>query len=56
MKKQGILAEVIEEIVNIMNNYGLARRIAKVSAIKRTGLNELYDLLHEIYCTCEDLT
>ena len=55
-KEKGVLPEVAGEIFKVMNEYGLARRIAKVSALTGEGTNELYDLLHEVYCTCGDLT
>jgi len=55
-KEKGVLPEVAGEIFKVMNKYGLARRIAKVSALTGEGMNELYDLLHEVYCTCGDLT
>jgi len=55
-KEKGILAEVAEELAKVMDKYGLARRIAKISAKEGLGMDELYDLLHEIYCTCGDLT
>ncbi len=56
MKEKGVSSEISEKILDILNEYNLASRIVKVSAIKETGLEELYDIMHEVYCTCGDLT
>lgn len=56
VKEKGVLSEVSEKILGILNEYGLASRIVKISAIKEIGLEELYDIMHEVYCTCGDLT
>jgi len=55
-KEKGLSSEISEKILDIINKYGLASRIVKVSALKGAGLEELYDIIHEVYCTCGDLT
>lgn len=43
----------ISEVVEILRG---ASRVVKVSAKKNIGFDHLYDLIHEIFCTCGDLT
>lgn len=52
----GILSEMAEEFHYIIEKYKQATRLVKVSATAQIGMEELYDILHEIYCSCGDLT
>jgi len=54
--EQGVVADLALSLAETMDRYSQATRIAKVSAIHGTGFEELYDILHEVYCTCGDLT
>jgi len=54
--EQGVIAELAAELVELMNAYSVAARIPLVSAKERWGFQELYDLLHEVWCACGDLT
>ena len=52
----GVLADMAVKLLEVISGFGLASRVVKVSAVTGEGLQELYDLLHEVYCTCGDLT
>lgn len=54
--EQGVISELAARLVELMNAYSVAARIPLVSAKERWGFQELYDLLHEVWCTCGDLT
>lgn len=54
--EEGILSEMAEEFYHIIERYRQAARLVRVSAMMRMGMEELYDILHEIYCSCGDLT
>lgn len=55
-ENKGLAAEISEKILNLLADYKLATRTPLVSATTGKGLEELYDMLHEIFCTCGDLT
>ena len=56
LRSEGVYAEVAEKILAVLDEYKLATRIPRISALNGSGLEELYDMLHEIYCSCGDLT
>lgn len=53
---EGIIGEISERILELLDDYKLATRIPLLSATTGVGLEELYDMLHEIFCACGDLT
>ncbi|MGC9122065.1 MAG: ATP/GTP-binding protein, partial [Thermogladius sp.] len=53
---KGLSSEISERILELLDEYRLAIRIPLISSITGQGLEELYDLLHEIFCACGDLT
>lgn len=55
-ESEGVVGEISERILDILNDYRLATRVPLVSATTGKGLEELYDMLHEIFCACGDLT
>lgn len=54
--EKGLLADLASDIFSVLSKYRQATRIISVSAKTHAGFNELYDMIHEIYCTCGDLT
>lgn len=52
----GVLGDLSEWILNTLDSFKLAMRIPMVSALREEGLEQLYDILHEIFCACGDLT
>ncbi len=53
---EGVYAEVAEKLLDVLDEYKLATRIPKVCAVSGEGVEEVYDMLHEIYCSCGDMT
>lgn len=52
----GVIGDLSEQILDVLDNFKLAMRVPMVSALKGEGLEQLYDILHEIFCACGDLT
>lgn len=52
----GVIKDLSLEISGIIEILRGSLRIVKVSANKNTGFDQLYDLIHETFCTCGDLT
>ncbi len=55
-KVGGIAGDMIMDLVDIIEKYSPSERAIPVSAKTKQGLKELYDLVHEVYCSCGDLT
>ncbi len=53
---KGILQEVIPRMIDVMMEYMPPVRIVEVSAKTMEGIEELYQLIYETYCSCGDLT
>ncbi|MEM1523107.1 MAG: ATP/GTP-binding protein [Thermofilaceae archaeon] len=52
----GVVSELSSRLVEVLNEFRLAARVPIVSATTGEGFRELYDLLHEIWCACGDVT
>ncbi len=55
-KGKGALAEVCASILDVVGDYVVPSRIVSVSSKTGQGLEDLYKLIHETFCTCGDLT
>ncbi|ABU81978.1 ATP/GTP-binding protein [Ignicoccus hospitalis] len=55
-KVGGIAGDMIMDLIKIVEMYAPPERAILVSAKTKEGLRELYDLVHEVYCSCGDLT
>lgn len=55
-REPGVISELTGKLVQVLNEFSLAARIPVVSSVTGEGFRELYDLLHEIWCACGDLT
>jgi len=55
-EEEGVYSEVAERMLSVLEEFKLATRIPCVSAKTGEGIEELYDMLHEIYCSCGDMT
>ncbi len=53
---EGLYADMMQEIETVLNKYIRMPRILLISAKSRSGLEELYDALHEVYCVCGDIS
>jgi len=54
--ERGLLAEVIGDVISIIEKASQSIRLVKLSALKSEGLEELHSILYEVFCTCGDLT
>jgi len=54
--QQGTFTDLALSCASIIRKLSQAARVVKVSAKEGTGMDSLYDLLHEVWCTCGDLT
>jgi GTPase SAR1 family protein len=52
----GVLGDLSERILSTLEDFRVATRVPVVSAVTGEGLEQLYDILHEIFCACGDLT
>ena len=55
-KEKGLEADLALNMAKVLKEFRQASRIVRVSAKNMEGMEELYDILHEVYCTCGDLT
>ncbi|MEM3401760.1 MAG: ATP/GTP-binding protein [Candidatus Hadarchaeales archaeon] len=55
-ERLGMAAEVILSLAGILSNFLPPTRIARVSAKTGEGMSSLYDIVHEVFCACGDLT
>jgi hypothetical protein len=51
-----ILTDMLVEVLNIVKKYLRPERLLAVSALNGYGIEDLYKAVHEIFCTCGDLT
>ncbi len=52
----GLLSELASELAKILEMYAIPTRMIAVSAVTREGFQSLYSVIHEVFCTCGDLT
>ncbi|MEM0066415.1 MAG: ATP/GTP-binding protein [Sulfolobales archaeon] len=52
----GVLSEMLFETMNLVRKYLRAGRLIAVSSVRGDGIDELYKILHEVFCACGDLT
>ncbi|MFN4133916.1 MAG: ATP/GTP-binding protein [Candidatus Hadarchaeales archaeon] len=55
-EKFGVAADVVLSLADVLHNFLPPARVVKVSAKTGEGLSPLYDVIHEVFCTCGDLT
>uniref|UniRef100_A0A7C2VLH2 GTPase n=1 Tax=Ignisphaera aggregans TaxID=334771 RepID=A0A7C2VLH2_9CREN len=56
LRDQGLYGELLEKIIDIITMYSKSARVPKLSAKNLIGIEELHRVIHEITCTCGDLT
>lgn len=56
LDEPGVFSDLASHLASLLDRFSFARRIPAVSAIKGEGLEAIYDLVHEIWCACGDLT
>jgi len=55
-ESSGVMIDLTLELLKILPELLPAARLVKVSAKTGKGIQELYDITHEIFCACGDLT
>ena len=55
-EEESLYTELLKELLNVITKYFKATEVPKVSALKGSGMEDLHRLIHEISCTCGDLT
>jgi len=55
-KKEGVLAELLERIVEFIEYTTIPYRPIKVSNVKKTGYEELLSAINELFCACGDIS
>ncbi len=53
---EDLLSEFMSDLLTVMNHYAIPTRLVRVSTITREGFEDLYALIHEVFCACGDLT
>lgn len=56
MEGRGVLTELAAEFIGLLEQYMRSTRVVAVSAVTGEGLDELYKLVHETFCSCGDLS
>ncbi|AIG97356.1 MAG: hypothetical protein XD40_1204 [Archaeoglobus fulgidus] len=54
--REGVLAELMEKLVDFIELTTIPYRPIKISNIKKTGYEELFSALYELFCACGDLS
>lgn len=52
----GVYGDMMKELLNVIAMYSKAVRVPRISAKNFVGLEELHRIVHEITCSCGDLT
>lgn len=53
---RGTISDLALSLWNVFSQYSQSSRLVKVSAKTGEGFESLYDLIHEAFCVCGDLT
>lgn len=54
--RSGLLAELMEKLVPILDYSTVKYRPIKISSVKKTGFEDLLSALRELFCACGDLS
>ncbi|MDK2464792.1 MAG: ATP/GTP-binding protein [Candidatus Korarchaeota archaeon] len=52
----GVASEALSELLEAVKEFRTAQRVALISAREERGLDELFDMLVEVWCACGDMT
>jgi GTPase SAR1 family protein len=55
-ESSGLMIDLTMELSNMLPELLPAARLVKLSAKTGEGMRELYDIVHEVFCACGDLT
>ena len=55
-ESEGVLAELLEKVVDFIEYTTIPYRPIKISNIKKTGYEELFSAINELFCACGDIS
>ncbi len=53
---EGLLGEIVEKLMSLIDYTTMRFRILKISAKKREGFDALFSALNEVFCSCGDIS
>ncbi len=53
---KGVMGEIIEKLMALIDYTTLRFRIVKISALKRENFDEVFSVINEIFCSCGDIS
>ena len=56
LRKDTVLAELLEKTTHFIEYTTLSQRIVKISSLKKSGFSDVYSLIKEMFCTCGDVS
>jgi len=56
LRNSGLYGEMLSKVMDVIWLYSKATRVPRVSAKNMQGLEELHRIVHELTCSCGDLT
>ncbi|MBO8178922.1 MAG: ATP/GTP-binding protein [Archaeoglobus sp.] len=54
--KEGVLAELMEKVVDFIEVTSIPYRLIKISNLKKTGYDNLFSAVNELFCSCGDIS
>ncbi|ADC66291.1 protein of unknown function ATP binding protein [Ferroglobus placidus DSM 10642] len=55
-ESEGMVAEVLENFLRFVDVTTLPQRIVRISSKDRRGFDEVFGVIHEIFCSCGDIS
>jgi len=55
-KREGVLAELMEKVVDFIELTTIPYRPIKISNLKKTGYDDLFSAVNELFCSCGDIS
>ncbi len=55
-REEGVLAELMERLVDFVESTTVRYRMIKISALKGEGFDEVLSIVNEVFCSCGDLS
>ena len=55
-EESGLYADAAEKLAKMINDLKYAVRFLKVDSLEYIGFDDIVTVLHEVYCTCGDMT
>ena len=53
---KGVMGEIVEKLMALIDYTTLRFRIVKISALKRENFDEVFSVINEIFCSCGDIS